>query len=692
MIFPVIIYSQNFQQRFGSIPFSINGIASVNPFNGGLDIPRFQMIDIDNDNDLDLFIYDRDTSLNFYKNEGSNTNAVFRLNSYRFLNLPVTNWFYFADIDSDNDYDLFTGGNFQSVKYFKNTGTPLNPVYELYINELKTNTDSTIISESISTPAFGDINADGDLDFFTGSSVGRITYYENIGTPQNFNFKFITGFFQNIEIIGGGDNAKNILLKDDPRHGASSIYFSDNDGDNDLDLYWGDFFGSSIYFLKNNGTPQDPNIVLSDSSYPHPAPWHSLGYNMPRLYDIDNDGKKDLFASVLYGSQTKNNFVYYKNNGPVNAPQFSKITENYITSIDAASNSFPAFTDIDNDGDYDLYIGSDHATILFYRNTGSQNNPSFELVTDSLPIIFTSFNYAPCFGDLNNDGKKDMLLGAYDGKIRYLLNTGTIQNPVFSIQQIQFDTVDVGQSSTPQLVDIDNDGDFDLFVGNWNGRISYYVNTGSSSNFEFNPVSSFYLNIDVGDESNLWFTDIDSDKDYDMFIGRRDGKISYYKNDGNLSSPNFNLITDNYANINIGSNSVPSLIDINADTDKDLYVGNIKGGIFYFENMDIIGIKNISNEIPQNFKLFQNYPNPFNPSTKIRYEIPYASNVFLTIFDLLGRQVAVIVEQKQNPGVYEAEWNAAGFASGVYYYILKVRQAGSSIVDFRDSKKLILIK
>ena len=65
------MFAQNLHQRFEGINFTINGNNSVNPFNGGIEIPRYQFVDIDGDNDVDLFIFDRDTTLNFYKNEGT---------------------------------------------------------------------------------------------------------------------------------------------------------------------------------------------------------------------------------------------------------------------------------------------------------------------------------------------------------------------------------------------------------------------------------------------------------------------------------------------------------------------------------------------------------------------------------------------------------------------------------------------
>jgi Secretion system C-terminal sorting domain/Kelch motif len=112
------------------------------------------------------------------------------------------------------------------------------------------------------------------------------------------------------------------------------------------------------------------------------------------------------------------------------------------------------------------------------------------------------------------------------------------------------------------------------------------------------------------------------------------------------------------------------------------------GGIYY--NSILVGSENISQTIPANFSLYQNYPNPFNPSTQIKFDIPASmkgqtSNVKLVIYDLLGREVAILVNQQLRPGTYEVEWNATNYPSGVYYYKLTSR-------EFTETKKMILIK
>jgi len=88
---------------------------------------------------------------------------------------------------------------------------------------------------------------------------------------------------------------------------------------------------------------------------------------------------------------------------------------------------------------------------------------------------------------------------------------------------------------------------------------------------------------------------------------------------------------------------------------------------------------------PNEFSLFQNYPNPFNPTTVIRYQLPVASNVRLVVYDILGREVAVLVNEKKAPGNYQVTFDGSNLASGVFFYRF---QAG----DFVATKRLLLLK
>ncbi len=111
------------------------------------------------------------------------------------------------------------------------------------------------------------------------------------------------------------------------------------------------------------------------------------------------------------------------------------------------------------------------------------------------------------------------------------------------------------------------------------------------------------------------------------------------------------------------------------------------GTILKSTNGGITGLSNSSVNIPAEFSLSQNYPNPFNPITRIRFSISGQSTAqtFLSVYDVLGNEVAVIVDQNLKPGRYEADWDASSYPSGVYFYKLN---AG----EFSQTKKMILLK
>ncbi|MEO8512556.1 MAG: T9SS type A sorting domain-containing protein [Ignavibacteria bacterium] len=113
--------------------------------------------------------------------------------------------------------------------------------------------------------------------------------------------------------------------------------------------------------------------------------------------------------------------------------------------------------------------------------------------------------------------------------------------------------------------------------------------------------------------------------------------------------------------------------------------GCVIDGILYGDTSIIVGLNNISFDIPENFELSQNYPNPFNPSTHFGFRIADFGLVKLTIYDALGKEVAILINEQLQPGSYEAHWDASTYPSGVYYYKL---ESGS----FTETRKMVLIK
>ncbi len=104
----------------------------------------------------------------------------------------------------------------------------------------------------------------------------------------------------------------------------------------------------------------------------------------------------------------------------------------------------------------------------------------------------------------------------------------------------------------------------------------------------------------------------------------------------------------------------------------------------------VIGIEPISTNIPDKFFISPNYPNPFNPVTKIKFGLPTSSNVKISVFDMLGKEVDILANSNMDAGEYLAEWNAVNFASGIYIYKIEaIDKKGNSFVE---TKKMVLVK
>jgi photosystem II stability/assembly factor-like uncharacterized protein len=116
------------------------------------------------------------------------------------------------------------------------------------------------------------------------------------------------------------------------------------------------------------------------------------------------------------------------------------------------------------------------------------------------------------------------------------------------------------------------------------------------------------------------------------------------------------------------------------------WVGGSSGQIIKTTNAGIVFASINSNFIPKDYSLYQNFPNPFNPSTNIKYQIANNNFVIIKVFDILGKEIATLVNEKQSPGIYEVTWNASEFPSGVYFYQLSIDNG-----QFLN-KKMILLK
>lgn len=347
------------------------------------------------------------------------------------------------------------------------------------------------------------------------------------------------------------------------------------------------------------------------------------GFNSPVFVDIDNDSDLDCFSGLGSG-QT----AYYKNNGSVSFPSFASWQlANIFGIFDAGNNAKPAFADIDFDGDYDLYLGEAGFRILFLRNT-SATTPNFNYIGD---------NPAGISG--------------------------------------------LGSNVTPVFVDIDEDGDLDLFTGQLDGNILYFRNVGtrfnpSWANSLFNP---FGLS-DVGSRSTPSFCDIDKDGDYDAFIGNEAGDIIFFRNTGTKTSPSFGApLTNPFGLSNVGNNSAPSFADIDNDGKEDLFVGSGSGNTYYFRNTTVVSV-----EEEQNFSFLEvkAYPNPVSNVLSISGSYIDLDETELSVYSILGEKLNLTITRSGSV----AAINFTDLAPGIYILVIKNEAVSYSTKIIKSGK------
>jgi hypothetical protein len=553
------------------------------PFLGGFNVPRPQWVDVDEDGDLDLFVQERTNRLLFFEQVGDGTASrlVWRPEKYR--DLEVGEWFRFVDVDSDGDPDLLAEEPFSHVRLYRNDGAPGRPSFTLAADTLRDATGDAIFSDRQNIPNAADIDCDGLLDLFIGRLVGTVTRYEatdGIGARIS-PFRHVTDDFEDIEIVATFGSL----------HGANTMALADVDADGDVDMFWGDFFEAGLLFIENTGDCTNPNLRNEPLPFPLDDPIQTSGYNAATFGDSDGDGDLDLRMGVLGGAYNANrttadNLLHFEQ---VDG-SFELRSTRYLSQIDVGSESYPSFLDLDGDGDLDLLLGNkidpdDLNTSLVYEfeNVGDSAQPRFR--RRGVLELDGAYHNAPAFGDLDGDGDEDMVLGTWRKYLTYLRNDGTRAAPRFVRADSATAELTRGSNSTPALVDIDADGDLDLFVGESSGTLNFYRNEGTARNHRFVLVSDEYLDIDVGRRSVPAFLDHDGDGDQDLVLGSEAGGLLFYRNEGTPEEARFVLAESPFPDPGeLPPFAVPAFVDIDADGDLDLFVGGNGGGLHFFEN------------------------------------------------------------------------------------------------------------
>ncbi len=302
-----------------------------------------------------------------------------------------------------------------------------------------------------------------------------------------------------------------------------------------------------------------------------------FGGSKPVFADIDGDNDLDAFVGDFGDDVT----VFFKNNGTSQNPIFGAPVINPFGL--AMGGRASDFVDIDGDGDLDGFIRSISGDTLFFKNIGGPENPSFAPpVIDPFELNYDGFVENLTFVDIDSDGDFDVFAGNYSGDTIFLKNMGTTNNPVFSASQANpFGLSNVGRySASPTFIDIEGDGDLDVFIGmghySGDGSLRFYRNVGTSSNpqFYFDSITPFGLSY-AGNYTHPTFADLDGDGKEDLFIGNDRGDSVYFHNTGVGDVPHFSYSSKGISLDVIGLSflSDPFFVDIDGDGDLDAFVG-----------------------------------------------------------------------------------------------------------------------
>ncbi len=253
--------------------------------------------------------------------------------------------------------------------------------------------------------------------------------------------------------------------------------------------------------------------------------------------------------------------------------------------------SAPRFVDIDGDGDLDAFVGVENGQIVFSENTGSAVSPAFAAPrVDPFGLVDVGIYAAPAFVDIDGDGDLDAFVGDWSGHTYFFENTGTAQSPAFASPSVDpfFGLAGLGIAS-PTFADIDGDGDLDALVGDGDGDTIFFENTGTARSPAFAaPISDPFGLAAVHMFATPAFADVDGDGDLDALVGDQDGDTIFFENTGSVESPAFAVpITDPFGLADVGGHASPTLADLDGDGDLDVFLGDIGGAIFLFENKGI---------------------------------------------------------------------------------------------------------
>ncbi|HTS90102.1 MAG TPA: VCBS repeat-containing protein [Gemmatimonadales bacterium] len=553
------------------------------PFLGGFDHPRPQLVDLDGTGQPDLLIQEYTGELMLFTPVGRGDSLSWEWRTDRYQDLDIGEWYRFVDVDGDGLPDLFAESRYGYIRYYHNAGTKGHPKYVVAADTLKDVAGVPIYADRQNIAQFADIDCNGHLDMLLGRVDGTIAQYEmesldSTGTPR---FRLVTDRFQDIQIIG-----QRISL-----HGANTLAVADLDGDGDPDILWGDFFEPGLLWLRNVGNCRHPDFHSDHIPFPPNAPLETSGYNAPAVGDLRGHGRLDLVVGVLGGAYnpiktSRDNLYELDQTGPL---AWTVRTTHLLDAVDLGSESVPALVDLDGDGDSDLVVGTKiepdnlhRGGLYWFENTGSRTKPEFRL-RGQLDVA-PAFQYAPAFGDLDGDGKPDLILGQFHDAVAFYHNDGTPGHPHFTLVDSAIVRLPHGSNAVPALVDIDGDGRLDLFLGESSGRILFFRNEGTPAVPRFVLVTDDFLGEKLGRRTAPRFADLFGDGLPSLIVGTEHGPPVIFRNVGTRHEPRF--VRDSTFAFHLPPYSTPVFGDLRGTGRLDLLSGGAGGGMVYYRAED----------------------------------------------------------------------------------------------------------
>lgn len=672
-----------------------------NPWLGGFNLPQFSFLETDGSGSEDIMVYDRAT-MRAYQFKKTPTSVIQFQGKYYSLEGVFDNdstflldWALFRDYDQDGLMDVFAGTN-GTVRRYRGISMGLETgQFQLVDTVVKTDNGLGPIPLFVAQsdiPAILDVDGDGDLDVLTFDSGGSyVEFHKNLSVE---NTGLIDGmilvradacwgkFFEsglsnqltlNSTCKGGGSSV-------DPQsttvHAGSTVAAFDATGDGALEVFLGDLLYPSILMGHNAGT--STNALMDTVIYNYPP--NSAAVNLhqfPAVYfgDVYEDGRTDMIVAPNATNISVNvdNVWYYENTGSGPAANFGLVTESFLVDgiIDVGSGSHPAFIDFNGDGLMDLVIGTytrqitssvKVAGLALYKqvSTGAGLPPNWELVDENWLNISTAFSpaiagLAPAFGDMDGDGDQDLILGDSDGKVHYYRNDGTAGGPAaFVLAQAQFMGIDVGQSASPLIEDINLDGKPDLVIGEQAGNLNYFENIGSASapSFSSTANTTTWGGVDVepvccsGNSSPYIFHDTNGEMGVPgkrhLLVGSESGRIFAYADlDAQLLNGTF-VLDHNPAFLGMYGagrtrRSTLAAVQFSGMPFHTWFMGHLSGGISTFWHPSILGVKAANPAVP----MVNLWPNPSQGNAQLRrLSENTGEQLEWEVLDMAGRQCA----------------------------------------------------